>query len=111
NRGSSRTAVALAAAWGAASLLGIQSASAQITPVNNWTGTAGDNLWVTPGNWSQNAAPFISGGHADDVFFNDGGGALNIVLPTSASAGRINGLNTSTTTFTGNSGGNGLQLR
>ncbi|MBI2804648.1 MAG: hypothetical protein HYX68_06650, partial [Planctomycetes bacterium] len=29
----------------------------------NWTGTAGDNLWGTPGNWDQNALPTIS----DDV--------------------------------------------
>src|SRR5687767_4477849 len=105
-RRSQRVSLAAAAA---ASLLAIQSASAQSSTIN-WTGAANDGgLWATPGNWDLNRTPVLE----DDVLF--GSTAVSVVLATGTStmgiAGRMHFDNPGGITFTGNSGGNGLQLR
>jgi hypothetical protein len=44
------------------------AAAAPTTCTNTWTGTAGDNNWFTPGNWSSDAAPVST----DDVCIGPG---------------------------------------
>ena len=116
-RGLSRNmkpALALAAAWAAASLFGAQSASAQ-SPVNNWIGPASPTvgLWFDVANWDTigepDSVPTISGARADDVFF--GTTAVSIDLGVSPLAGRLNFNNPAGITFSGNSSGNGVSLR
>src|SRR5687767_14791998 len=92
----------------AATLVSVHSASADhVNPVNNWTGAV-DNLWATAGNWSAGSVPQIAFPRADDVYFNDGAGALNITMPGGQQAGRLNFLNTATTTL--NSGASAMNI-
>jgi hypothetical protein len=51
-----------------------------------WTGSAGDNLWTTPSNWSNGAVP----GTADDVTVN---AANNPSIQITAGAQSVNSVN------------------
>ncbi|MBI2804555.1 MAG: hypothetical protein HYX68_06175 [Planctomycetes bacterium] len=62
----------------------------------NWTGTAGDNLWDTPGNWDQNVLPTI----ADDVSINQ---ASADILVNQAGAARSISMMTSVNLVVNNS--------
>jgi len=48
--------------------LGASPAGALVTCTNTWTGNAGDNQWLTAGNWSTGAVPATT----DDVCIGPG---------------------------------------